>query len=248
MQVLLISDLDDLGYQVLRLLNESSHYVSCLNHETPPEEAVRFFQEGEPDLVIIAGHGQWVRDLCARFNAETSVPLAICSPTETVNENDIVEGYAAGADDFITWPCSSRLLDARLKALLRRVQPASSSRLVRFGDVVIDLFRHSVTVGGKAVSLTPAEFRILTCLINNAGHVVSCRSLVQESLGYDCEEETAQEIMKVHICRLRGKLEPDPGSPVHILNIRGAGYMLERRASTARSLAYSTVGAGKAEG
>jgi len=246
MQVLLISDLDNLGYQVLRLLNESSHYVSCLNHETSPEEAVRSWKEAEPELIVLAGRGQWVLDLCAKFNSETSVPLAICSPADASDENDVLEAYAAGADDVITWPCSPKILDARLKALLRRVQPARSPRLVRFGDVTIDLFRHSVMVRGKAVSLTPAEFRILTCLINNAGHVVSCRNLVQESLGYDCEEEAAQEIMKVHICRLRGKLEPDPNSPVHVLNIRGAGYMLERRSSAGRRLASSTVGIAKA--
>jgi DNA-binding response OmpR family regulator len=97
------------------------------------------------------------------------------------------------------------------------------------GTLGIDLFSREVRVGGKPVELTRTEFEIVRCLLNNSGRALSYRSLVRQAQGYDCSPEEARKLLKVHIHNLRQKIEPFPEKPAHILNVRGFGYLFERR-------------------
>lgn len=101
-------------------------------------------------------------------------------------------------------------------------------RLVRFlqaRDIIVDLHRQIVLARNEPVNLTPTELRILTTLIQRSDEVIGARELVQEVQGYDCEEFEARAIIRVHVRRLRKKIEENPEDPHYIINVRGVGYM-----------------------
>src|SRR5205823_13613943 len=97
-------------------------------------------------------------------------------------------------------------------------------------DLEVDRERCEARLRGEPLPLTPTEFRILSCLTRNVGRVVSARQLLQEAQGYPCTDREAQQIVKVHVRHLRRKLPPTDGEQPYIANVRGFGYLLERRA------------------
>jgi DNA-binding response OmpR family regulator len=99
------------------------------------------------------------------------------------------------------------------------------SRFFQIRDVVMDRQKHIVTLRGKLLDLTPTEFKILTCLIETPDRVWSPQELVRQAQGYETDAWGARAIIRVHIRRLRKKMEVDPSSPKYILNMRGVGYM-----------------------
>ncbi len=99
------------------------------------------------------------------------------------------------------------------------------ARFLQSGGIIVDLQKHIATLHGQLLNLTPTEFRLLACLMGRADQVLSCRDLVREVQNYDCDEREARDIIRVHIRRLRQKIEPDPAHPRYILNVRGVGYM-----------------------
>jgi len=102
---------------------------------------------------------------------------------------------------------------------------AHNEDVIVAGDIKLDRARHMVTHEGKPVELTPTEFRLLECLITRAGEVCSPQELVKCAQGYETDAWGARSIIRVHIRRLRRKLEPTPEDPQHILNVRGVGYI-----------------------
>jgi DNA-binding response OmpR family regulator len=123
------------------------------------------------------------------------------------------------------------VLAAVREALARRqagvAPPQTAASLQQHGPIAMDMDKHQVTVAGKAVELTPAEFSLLKHLVENAHRVVPPKELVHASLGYDAEyQHTAGQIIKWYIHRLRAKVEPDPAHPRYILNVRGVGYTM----------------------
>jgi len=130
-------------------------------------------------------------------------------------------------------------LVSRVEEMLRALKaeedeaPASASRgnqlkrarFLQSGGIIVDLQKHIATWQGQLLKLTPTEFRLLACLMGKADQVLSCQELVREVQNYDCDELEARDIIRVHIRRLRQKVEPDPANPQYILNVRGVGYM-----------------------
>lgn len=104
------------------------------------------------------------------------------------------------------------------------ITATSPARFLRLQDVEMDREHYLVTVAGRPVALTPTEFRLLSVLMENADRVISPQELVRHMHGYECDPWGARAIVRVHIRRLRRKLEPDPLSPRYIVNIRGVGY------------------------
>ena len=107
----------------------------------------------------------------------------------------------------------------------------SRSGVLKVRDLEIDLARCEASRQGVKLDLTPTQFRLLRYLALHAGHVVPAAELLRSAQDYplDWSDQDAQEIVKVHIRHLRHRLEPDPHNPTYILNVRGFGYMLERR-------------------
>jgi DNA-binding response OmpR family regulator len=99
------------------------------------------------------------------------------------------------------------------------------ARFLQSGEVIVDLRKHIATLSGQLLNLTPTEFRLLACLMRKADQVLSCQELVREVQNYECDELEARDIIRVHIRRLRQKIEPDPANPQYVLNVRGVGYM-----------------------
>jgi len=104
-------------------------------------------------------------------------------------------------------------------------EPDRPVRFLRARDIVVDLQRQLVLVQDEPVNLTPTELRLLTTLMQHTDEVIGARELVEEVQGYECDELEARAIIRVHIRRLRKKIEKVPEEPRYIINVRGVGYM-----------------------
>jgi len=105
------------------------------------------------------------------------------------------------------------------------ISDQTADRFLRVRDVVVDLQKHIATRRGEPLDLTPTEFKVLSCLMEAPDEVWSPEDLVRRTRGYDADTEGARAIIRVHIRRLRKKLEPDAADPMYVINVRGIGYM-----------------------
>jgi DNA-binding response OmpR family regulator len=104
---------------------------------------------------------------------------------------------------------------------------SGGERVMSVGELQIDTWRQSATFNGRPLTLTPTEFRVLLCLAEQVGKMLTYTQIVRCAQGYEASEPEASELIKPHIYHLRQKLEPDPGTPRYLLNVRGKGYMLQ---------------------
>jgi two-component system KDP operon response regulator KdpE len=155
-----------------------------------------------------------------------SAPIIVLSARD--RETEKVEALDAGADDYLVKPFGVPELLARVRAQLRRTSAVSdgakASALVRFGQVAINLATHEVTRDGKAVHLTPNEFRLLTALIRGHGKVLTHRQLLLDVWGPGYAERA--HYIRIYMAQLRQKLEDDPSQPVHLITELQVGYRL----------------------
>lgn len=197
------------------------------------EQALGWLGCESPDAVVLSlasGVG-WELDLCREIRERTTAPLLVVG--KEGQEPALARSLDAGGDAHIVEPFAKEILLSQLYALLRRVgfARATSSGRYDIGTLAIDVFSRDVRVRGNEVELSLTEFEILRCLLNNSGRVLSYRTLVRQVQGLDCSSQEARRLLKVHIHKLRQKIEPVPRRPVHILNVRGFGYLFERRRS-----------------
>jgi DNA-binding response OmpR family regulator len=140
---------------------------------------------------------------------------------------DRVVGLEIGADDYVAKPFEPRELLARLRALLRRRKGGSEPpRVLRFGDLEVDLGAREVRQRGVRRPLTSAQFNLLAALAERAGRVLTREQLL-ELVGGD-DSEAFDRAIDVQISRLRGAIEDDPRHPRYVLTVRGIGYVLAR--------------------
>jgi DNA-binding response OmpR family regulator len=161
-------------------------------------------------------------DLCKRLRGE-GVHTPILMLTAKSEEADRVAGLDMGADDYVTKPFSVRELMARVRALLRRVQPhADLPDELRFGDVEVDFRRYEARRNGTPVEMTRKEFAVLRFLASRAGEAVTRDELLNEVWGY--EAYPVSRTVDNHVAGLRAKLEADPSNPAHLRTVHGVGY------------------------
>ncbi len=103
----------------------------------------------------------------------------------------------------------------------------NSDRQLTIGQLQLDTWHQTATLGGRSLNLTPTEFRLLLCLAEHAGQMLSYTQLVRCAQGYEASDMEAGELIKPHIHHLRQKIEPDPSTPRYLLNVRGKGYILQ---------------------
>jgi DNA-binding response OmpR family regulator len=163
-------------------------------------------------------------EVCKKIRARSRIPILML--TAKGDETDRVVGLELGADDYIAKPFGPRELLARLKAVLRRAQPAAVAEQLKIGDIAIDITGREVTVAGQAADLTGLEFDILVALVRRAGRVVPRDSLLAEAGRSDVT--VSERTVDVHISHLRQKLGDDPKVPRLIKTVRGVGYVLVR--------------------
>lgn len=164
-------------------------------------------------------------DVLRRLRA-THEHLPVIILTARGDEIDRVVGLELGADDYVVKPFSPRELVARVKAILRRLRPASAAapELLSFKHLAleIDVERREVRRAGRAIELTPLEFQLLRVLAASPGRVFTREQLLQRVWGDDFYG--TDRVVDVHIGLLRRKLEVAPGLPQPIQTVRGVGY------------------------
>lgn len=179
-----------------------------------------------PDLVIAdlgLPDGDGV-DFIRELRSWSAVPVIVLSAR--TDEPDKVRALDAGADDYVTKPVGVGELQARTRAVLRRlrVAQAPAGAPVRFGDVEVDVVGRHVNRAGQPVHLTPIEFRLLSVLVAHADRVLTHRQLLREVWGPGHSEST--QYLRVYMGNLRQKLEADSARPRHIMTELGVGYRL----------------------
>jgi two-component system, OmpR family, alkaline phosphatase synthesis response regulator PhoP len=187
------------------------------------QEALTVFRTEKPNLVLLDLNLPIIDglDVARTLNRESSAPIIML--TARVEETDRLIGLELGADDYIVKPFSPREVVARVRAVLRRVEgEAKPAEILRAGDLALDSDRHTLTVAGSAVELTPTEFELLRALMENPGRVFTRLQLLDRVQGqsYEGYERT----IDAHIKNLRQKIGDDSKDPRHILTVFGVGY------------------------
>jgi DNA-binding response OmpR family regulator len=144
--------------------------------------------------------------------------------TAKTQESDKVLGLELGADDYVTKPFSPRELRARVKAALRRAA-GEMPEIYRFGDAEVDFTRCELRRGGRAVEMTPIEFKLLAAFIRHRGQTLSRNKLLDQVWGR--ETFVTDRVVDTHITNLRKKIESQPSEPRFLLNVRGMGYRFD---------------------
>ena len=160
-------------------------------------------------------------DVIRKVREWSAVPVIVLSARG--QEADKVAALDAGADDYVQKPFGIDELLARLRALLRRATP-SGEPVLEVGELVIDLEKRLVTVGGRRVQLTPNEFDLLRVLAQNEGKLMTHSAILRDVWGPAYSTES--HYLHVYVSQLRRKLEDDPARPRYLLTEAGAGYRL----------------------
>jgi DNA-binding response OmpR family regulator len=198
---LLAEQLEEEGYQVL--------------HARDGVEGVQMVQQHQPDLmlldVMMPRMDGW--EVCHQVRQFSDMPIVILSGR--LGEKDKVRGLELGADDYITKPFSPLEFMARVRAALRRgSQSMASHGIVRVDQrLVIDRGRCEVWVEGRLVNLSPTEYKVLDCLLDHCGRLLTHQSLLTQVWGWEYIDEV--DYLRVHIHNLRKKIEVNPRSPIH---------------------------------
>jgi two-component system KDP operon response regulator KdpE len=191
-------------------------------------EALALFNTNRVDLIILDVMMPRMDGLetIRRIRQSSLIPIIVLSALG--EESDKIQALNLGADDYLTKPFGVGELLARVQAVLRRTHwmeiPVQQGQITR-GEIVADLERHTVTVRGEDVELTPTEFSLLIYLMEHAGKVLQHRIILQHVWGPEYGPES--EYLRVYIGRLRQKIEKDPSSPQYLITERGIGYSFE---------------------
>ena len=229
LRILLLEPDEQLGATWTAGLREVGHVVTWLRDgEAGLAEALR----SPPDVVVteLALPGRSGLQVCRRLRARSTVPIVVASTP--VGEAEVLRALKCGADLFVTKPCSLQVLRSRLCRLVRRASGAPlpegggprPQKPIRVGPLELDPAGRSAKLAGRALRLSPAEFRLLCVLAERAGRVLTREQLV--GLTHGASDAAFDRSIDAHVCRLRGKLEADPGAPRLLRTVRGAGYLL----------------------
>jgi DNA-binding response OmpR family regulator len=172
-------------------------------------------------------------DLCRQVRQTpglTMIPVIFL--TAKSSESDRVAGLEIGADDYIAKPFSPREMVARVKAVLRRFERPLAPESLKIGEIEIDTGAMTLTVGGKVVTTTATEFRLLDYLARHAGRVFT-RDQLLDAVWRDTAFVTPRSV-DVYVRRIREKIEPDPETPRYLRTVRGAGYRFEASKEAAK--------------
>ncbi len=206
------ANLEDQGYEVLAAVDGS--------------EALKIFETELPDLMIldIMMPGMDGFDVCHRIREWSQVPIIMLSARGSVD--DKAKCLDLGADDYVTKPFGARELVARVRAVLRRIDPGQAASLqpaFSSGELTVNFAARRVTVDGSEVKLTPTEYNLLQELVLNLDKVLTHGHLLSRVWGPEYQDE--KEYLRVYVGRIRAKIESDPANPSHIVSVPGVGYM-----------------------
>jgi DNA-binding response OmpR family regulator len=202
------------GYAVLAALNG--------------REALDLARRRQPDLIVTELYlpeldGQ---DLCRLVRSESGVPVIMLAASG--ERADKLRCLNLGADDYLTKPFDPEELLARIRAVMRRVEPEPHRRAdLRFGELVVSLARHEVFLAGRPVNLTPTEFRLMATMAREPGRAFTRSELLDRA--FRAEADSVERNVDVHIMNLRRKIEAEPRQPRYIATVPSVGYRFEGR-------------------
>ncbi len=223
--VLVIDDEKDL-VELVRYNLEKEHFDAITAYDGA--SAVDIAMRHRPDLIVldVMMPGMTGLEVCRLLRGDAKTrDIPIIMLTARASETDRIVGLEMGADDYVTKPFSPRELVARVRAVLRRsAGPKDDSKMIRRGDLVIDIDAREVRYQDRSIVLTATEFRILEFLAARPGRVVSRDEIIDAALGQNTA--VMDRTIDVHITALRRKL--GPGSDL-IETVRGFGYKFRDR-------------------
>ena len=223
--LLVVEDDDTIRETIREALGlEGFTVTACSNGR----EALRTLQKSaakEPFSLVVLDlmlPGLGGLDLCRQLRRDGNhTPILVVSARDS--ETDRVLGLEVGADDYLVKPFGMRELVARCRALLRRSSPQTlASRVLQHANLQLFPEECRVTRDGRAVNLSPKEYRLLELFMQNPRRVWSRDKLLEQVWGYDYYGDS--KTVDVHIRWLREKLEANPSAPEHLLTVRGFGY------------------------
>jgi DNA-binding response OmpR family regulator len=220
----LVVDDDHKLISLVRMYLEREGFQVIAAYDGP--QAFELFDRHRPGFVILDLMLPGVDGIavCRRLREHSAVPILML--TARVEEVDKLVGLSVGADDYVTKPFSPRELVARVRAILRRAtaHERTAPRLIR-SDLVMDVERHEVFVGGREVRLTAIEYKLLQALMEFPGRAFTRDQLLAHVYAFD-EVAVVDRTIDVHIGKLREKLGDNPAQPRYIETVRGIGYKL----------------------
>lgn len=223
-KILIIEDSKDL-VTMLRIRLEDEGYEVLLGSDGVA--GLQALQAHQPDLVLLdvmmPRMNGW--ETCRRIRDLSDVPIIMLTALD--EELSTIRGLELGADDYITKPFSFMELSARIRAVLRRrTHPIAGGAMIKIDErLTVDHKCCRLVIEGEPRELSPIEFKILSCFVENMGRVLTHQSLLTQVWGWEYAEET--DYLKVYIYHLRQKLEPDPSRPRYIITERGLGYRFQ---------------------
>ena len=221
--ILIIDDDKDLSFIISEMLESYGYNVTCAES---CEQAFDLLSQKSFSLILLDinlpdGTGF---EVCSELRKASGVPVIFASAR--TSENDRINGFDIGGDDYLPKPYSMKELLSRVNALMRRAYGyKSSEKTLSFGDVAVNLTARTVTKKGAPVSLSLREFDLLSYLCENKNTAIPKDKLISEVWGAFSQVEPST--LAVHIRWLREKLEENPAEPMYIKTVYKVGYMLE---------------------
>ena len=221
---ILVVDDEEKIVEVVKSYLESGGYA--VSEAFTGKRALELFEKENPSLIILDLMLPDVtgEEVCKKIRKKSRVPIIML--TAKVEEEDILKGLDIGADDYVVKPFSPRQLVARVGALLRRASdartPLSSELSFNDNDLIIDCTGYEVKKDGRALNLTPTEFKILLALVKTPSKVFTRDELIN-AIGSE-DIDVYDRTIDAHIKNLRQKVESDSRHPVYIMTVHGIGY------------------------
>ena len=224
-RILVVDDDENLRRLVAAYLESEGYDI---NEAADGHSALSSVEVEEPQLIVLdlMLPGLTGLEVARRVRARRKTPILML--TARGSEDDVLEGFGAGADDYLVKPFSPKVLVARVKAVLRRsgveVEDEAGG-LLSLGAISIDPKAREVHVEGREVDLTSTEFELLRVLTEHPGWVYGREELLEAVWGYSYLGDS--RLVDVHIANLRKKIGDDPSDPHFIRTVRGVGYKFQ---------------------
>lgn len=227
--VLVVDDDQDIrdGIEIY-LKNEGYHVLKAGDGV----EALRILQNEEVHLLILDIMMPNMDGITATFKIREEQNIPIIMLSAKVEESDKIHGLSVGADDYVTKPFHPMELMARVKSQLRRYvqfgtyEQTNETKQIVIDGLALDEEAKSVTVDGEPIKLTPIEYKITELLMKHAGRVFSIDEIYERV--WNEAAYNAENIVAVHIRKIREKVETDPKNPRYVKVVWGIGYKIEK--------------------
>ena len=225
--ILVVDDNIDVADTIKRSLSNKGHVVNVVYGGAEALEAVKREQPHLIVLDVIMPHMDGI-EVCRRIRQDPQVAhIPIIFLTALGRLSDKLEGFDAGADDYLSKPFHFQELEVRVRALLRRSLPPAEAEpdVLVVGDLHLNRRTYEIRVGSKASLLTPIEFELLHYLMSHAGEVFSSERLLQDVWEYP-PRTGDPALVRMHVKNIRDKIEREPSRPQYLRTVSRHGYMI----------------------